>query len=114
MLSLDGLFICLDGIAMLGCVTQKCCDLQLKDVGQLPGWGIATCSAGSAALAAWCTHPADVVKTRLQVSVFRVTYLPNPMTALIYLPECLAASLNPPPTLPGRPPCCALCARWCM
>ena len=43
--------------------------LQLKDVGQLPGWGIATCSAGSAALAAWCTHPADVVKTRLQVGV---------------------------------------------
>ncbi|KAL3144186.1 hypothetical protein ABBQ32_003968 [Trebouxia sp. C0010 RCD-2024] len=41
--------------------------LQLRDAGQLPGWGIAICSAGSAALAAWCTHPADVVKTRLQV-----------------------------------------------
>lgn len=41
--------------------------LQLEGPEQLPGWGIAASSAGSAALAAWCTHPADVVKTRLQV-----------------------------------------------
>ncbi|DBA90485.1 hypothetical protein WJX77_005781 [Trebouxia sp. C0004] len=42
-------------------------NLQLEGPGQMPGWGIGACSAGSAALAAWCTHPADVVKTRLQV-----------------------------------------------
>lgn len=48
---------------------QMCGVLQLEGAGQMPGWGIASCSAGSAALAAWFTHPADVVKTRLQVSV---------------------------------------------
>lgn len=42
-------------------------NLQLEGPGEIPGWGIAACSAGSAALAAWCTHSADVVKTRLQV-----------------------------------------------
>lgn len=41
---------------------------QVGSPGQLPGWGIAACSGGSAALAVLCTHPADVVKTRLQVS----------------------------------------------
>lgn len=33
----------------------------------LPAWGYAACSAGSAAVAAVCTQPLDVVKTRLQV-----------------------------------------------
>ena len=53
-------------------LSHMCCSLQgpfvqVEGVGQLPGWGIATCSAGSAAVAAWITHPVDVVKTRLQV-----------------------------------------------
>lgn len=41
--------------------------MQLGHPQELPGWGVAAASAGSAALAAWATHPADVVKTRLQV-----------------------------------------------
>ena len=76
-----GSWVCLDGITLLGCLTHGCRGLQLRDVGQLPGWGIATCSAGSAALAAWCTHPADVVKTRLQVGQCLYQYLLYPMTA---------------------------------
>ncbi len=35
----------------------------------LPAWGYAACSAGSAAVAAVCTQPLDVVKTRLQVCI---------------------------------------------
>jgi hypothetical protein len=35
--------------------------------GQLPPWVLGWCSAGAAAVATVLTHPADVVKTRLQV-----------------------------------------------
>ncbi|KAA6428932.1 MAG: mitochondrial carrier family [Trebouxia sp. A1-2] len=67
------------GDMLVGCYTQAIAGIiftpvdiikermQLEGPGQMPGWGIGACSAGSAALAAWCTHPADVVKTRLQV-----------------------------------------------
>ena len=33
----------------------------------LPAWSIAACSVSSSSLAVVCTHPADIVKTRLQV-----------------------------------------------
>ena len=33
----------------------------------LPGWAIVSCAASSATVAVVFTHPADVVKTRLQV-----------------------------------------------
>ena len=35
----------------------------------LPGWAIVSCAAGSATVAVIFTHPADVVKTRLQVTL---------------------------------------------
>ena len=35
----------------------------------LPGWAIASCAAGSATAAVVVTHPVDVVKTRLQVTL---------------------------------------------
>ena len=37
------------------------------DTALLPPWVLGVCSAGSASLAGVLTHPADVVKTRLQV-----------------------------------------------
>ena len=41
---------------------------QRTSVAILPGWAVAGCAAGSATAAVTLTHPADVVKTRLQVS----------------------------------------------
>ena len=34
----------------------------------LPAWAVAGCAAASSTLAVMLTHPADVVKTRLQVT----------------------------------------------
>lgn len=42
-------------------------ELQRSSVAVLPGWAVAGCAAGSATIAVTLTHPADVVKTRLQV-----------------------------------------------
>jgi len=42
--------------------------LGRPSVAALPGWAVAGCAAGSATVAVTLTHPADVVKTRLQVS----------------------------------------------
>ena len=57
--------------------------VQLEGPEQLPGWGIAASSAGSAALAAWCTHPADVVKTRLQVFLLLCHQLDHCLACLL-------------------------------
>jgi solute carrier family 25 citrate transporter 1 len=46
----------------LACKTLGCSEAR-----ELPAWTVATCSAVAAAAAAVVTHPADVVKTRLQV-----------------------------------------------
>eukprot|EP00877_Chromochloris_zofingiensis_P001306 jgi/Chrzof1/11176/Cz05g26210.t1 len=46
---------------------RMCTSLHKQSNKDLPAWSIATCSGASAAFAALLTHPADVVKTRLQV-----------------------------------------------
>ena len=43
-------------------------ELPRHSVAALPGWAVAGCAAASATVAVTLTHPADVVKTRLQVS----------------------------------------------
>ena len=42
-------------------------DAEMQKVKALPGWAVAGCAAVSATVAVTLTHPADVVKTRLQV-----------------------------------------------
>ena len=46
---------------------SACGALGCSQVQELPPWSVASCSAVAAAAAAVVTHPADVVKTRLQV-----------------------------------------------
>ncbi|KIZ03929.1 hypothetical protein MNEG_4029 [Monoraphidium neglectum] len=56
---------------------------------QLPAWATASCSAGAAAVAAVVTHPADVVKTRLQVMT--ATAEGRGLTAVLVARQMLAA-----------------------
>ncbi len=64
--------------------------LQLPQGADLPGWGYAGASAGSAAAAALLTHPADVVKTRLQVGAAVAARCQGLLT-----PLCMDAACSP-------------------
>ena len=58
-----------------------------EEASALPAWGYAACSAGSAAVAAVCTQPLDVVKTRLQVH-FSGLWPCAPVSALAFSAFC--------------------------
>lgn len=75
-----------------------CAALGHETPEQLPAWAVAGCSAGAAAGAALATHPADVVKTRLQVGKWSTT-------PCMHSPHPPAPSSCPPPLLqPPAPP----------